>query len=77
MKGALAILELRLKDRKFILGNAATIVDISLCGYLFFADEFGVSWNDYPAIGAWLERIKALPRWVHPYELMPGHPLKR
>ena len=25
-------------------------------------------------IGAWLDRIKALPGWKHPYELMPGHP---
>ena len=38
---------------------------------------FGVSWPDYPQVGAWLERVRALPGWVHPYELMPGHPLKR
>ena len=75
MNGALAILELHLKSQKFIVGNAPTIADISACAYLYFADEFGVSWNDHPAIGAWLERIKALPGWVHPYELMPGHPL--
>ena len=25
-------------------------------------------------IGAWLDRIKALPGWKHPYELMPGYP---
>jgi glutathione S-transferase len=75
VNGSLAILELHLKNQKFIVGNAPTIVDISACGYLYFAEEFGVSWNDYPAIGAWLERIKALPGWVHPYELMPGHPL--
>ena len=24
---------------------------------------------------AWLDRIKALPGWKHPYDLMPGHPL--
>jgi glutathione S-transferase len=23
----------------------------------------------------WLDRIKALPGWKHPYELMPGHPM--
>jgi glutathione S-transferase len=23
----------------------------------------------------WLDRIKALPGWKHPYDLMPGHPL--
>jgi len=75
MKGSLSILETHLKKQTFIVGNAPTIVDISACGYLYFADEFGVSWSDYPAIGAWLERIKALPGWVHPYQLMPGHPL--
>ena len=25
-------------------------------------------------IGAWLDRVKALPGWKHPYELMPGYP---
>src|SRR5918995_1358419 len=26
-------------------------------------------------IAAWLDRIKPMPNWKHPYELMPGHPL--
>ena len=25
-------------------------------------------------IAAWLDRMKALPGWKHPYELMPGYP---
>jgi len=75
LKGSFGILDLHLQKQKFIVGNAPTIADISACGYLYWPEEFGVSWNDYPAIGAWLERIKALPGWVHPYELMPGHPL--
>ena len=77
VKTSLVILDLHLKNRKFILGNAPTIADISACGYLYWPDEFGMSWAEYPAIEAWLARIKALPGWVHPYELMPGHPLKR
>jgi glutathione S-transferase len=40
-------------------------------------DEFGVDWAEYPAIGAWLERLKAMPGWAHPYDMMPGHPLPR
>jgi glutathione S-transferase len=71
----LAILDRHLQGRAFTLGNKPTIADISMCGYLYFADEFGVDWDDYPAIGAWLERIKTLAGWAHPYELMPGHPL--
>jgi glutathione S-transferase len=76
VKGSLVILDLHLKRQKFIVGDAPTIADISACGYLYWPDEFGVSWAEYPAIEAWLARIKALPGWVHPYELMPGHPLK-
>ena len=77
VKTNLGILDKHLADRPFALGERATIADLSMCGYLYWPEEFGVSWNDYPRIGAWLERIRALPRWVHPYELMPGHPLKR
>jgi glutathione S-transferase len=75
MKSALAILDAHLQGRSFVLGERPTIADLSLCGYLYFADEFAVDWADYPDIGAWLGRIRALPGWVHPYELMPGHPL--
>jgi glutathione S-transferase len=48
-----------------------------MTGYLYFpAEEFGFDVAaDYPAIGAWLERMKGLPGWKHPYELMPGYPL--
>jgi glutathione S-transferase len=75
VKSALGILNLHLTDKKFSATDRLTIADLSMCGYLYWPDEFGVSWGDYPAIGAWLERIRAQPGWVHPYELMPGHPL--
>ena len=47
-----------------------------MSAYLYYpAEEFGFDIaKDHPAIGAWLERMKALPGWKHPYELMPGHP---
>ena len=77
LKSSFGILDAHLGKQQFAVGDQPSIADISMCGYLYFADEFGVSWNDYPRIGAWLERIKALPGWVHPYELMPGHPVKR
>ncbi|MFK7855858.1 MAG: glutathione S-transferase family protein [Granulosicoccus sp.] len=73
-KGALSVLENRLKEAEFVVNGKPTIADISLCGYLFWPDEIGFDWADYPGIEAWLERIKTLPGWVHPYELMPGYP---
>ncbi len=77
IKGSLGILDKHLSGSAFAAGNDPTIADFSLCGYLYWPEEFGVSWSDYPRIGEWLERIRKLPGWVHPYELMPGHPLKR
>jgi len=74
--GALGILDQHLARNDFAVGGRPTIADLSMCGYLYFNDEFGVVWEkDYPNIGKWLDRIKALKGWAHPYELMPGHPL--
>ena len=43
---------------------------------LLSAEEFGFDIAaEHRNIAAWLERIKALPGWRHPYDLMPGHPL--
>jgi glutathione S-transferase len=75
MTGSLGILDKHLGARPFAVGDRLTIADISMCGYLYWPDEFGVSWQDYPHIGAWLARIRSQPGWEHPYKLMPGHPL--
>ena len=74
---ALGILDKRLTKAPFILGARPTIADLSLIAYLYYpADEFGFDIAQiYPAIRQWLDRIKALPGWAHPYDLMPGHPL--
>ena len=49
-----------------------------MCGYLYWPDEFGVSLGRVIRASArgW-SASASLPGWVHPYELMPGHPLKR
>ena len=74
---ALNIVAKHLSTRKFVAGAEPTIADLSLCGYLFYpAEVFGFDIAaEHPPIGAWLKRIRALPGWKHPYELMPGHPV--
>ncbi len=76
--GNLAILDKRLAAAPFVLGSRPTIADISLCAYLYYpAEEFGFDIAaQHKNIAAWLMRIKALPGWAHPYDLMPGYPLK-
>jgi glutathione S-transferase len=73
----LGIVDKRLAAKPFLLGEEPSIADISLAGYLFYPpEEFGFDvGTDHPAIGAWRERMRALPGWAHPYELMPGHPM--
>ena len=72
---AWGVLNTHLAGGSYVVGERLTIADLSLAGYLFFADEIGVDWASYPNIRGWLDRIRAEPRWVHPYQLMPGHPL--
>jgi glutathione S-transferase len=74
--GNLAIVNKRLEKVQYLVGDRPTIADISLTGYFYYpAEEFGFDIpKEYPAIAAWMERMKALPGWKHPYELMPGHP---
>ncbi len=75
--GNLGIINKRLEGRKFMLGDRPTIADVSLAGYLYYpVEEFGFDiGKEHPAIAAWRERVKALPGWAHPYDLMPGHPM--
>jgi glutathione S-transferase len=77
LQGNLAIVNKRLAGQDFLVSDKPTIADVSMTGYLYYpAEEFGFDIPaEYPAIGAWLARVKTLPGWKHPYELMPGHPL--
>jgi glutathione S-transferase len=74
--GNLAIVNKRLTGRQFLVSDRPTIADVSMTAYLYYpAEEFGFDIaKEHPAIGTWLERMRALPGWKHPYELMPGHP---
>ncbi len=76
---SLAIVDKRLAGRPFLIGERPTIADLSMCGYMYYpSEEFGFDISSaYPNIGGWLDRLKALPGWRHPYDLMPGYPLRR
>lgn len=74
-EAAWKVLDAHLAGREWIVGRRPTIADFSLAGYVFWPEEIGVDWKDYPNIRDWSARIAALPGWQHPYQLMPGHPL--
>jgi glutathione S-transferase len=74
--GNLAIVNKRLENAQFMLGERPTIADVSMCAYLYYPpEEYGFDIRkDHPAISSWLDRVKKLPGWAHPYDLMPGYP---
>ncbi len=74
-KSACYILDKHLDGRAWVATDRPTIADLSLCGYLYWMDEIGIDPAPFTNINAWLGNIKALPGWVAPYDLMPGHPL--
>ncbi|MBG1232284.1 glutathione S-transferase family protein [Aestuariivirga litoralis] len=69
VNGSMGVLDKHLAGRAFLLGDRPTIADISLVGYLYYGDE--LPFEVLPHVTAWTERVKALPHWKHPYDLMP------
>jgi glutathione S-transferase len=57
-----------------MVGAKPTIADFSLAGYVYYpVEEHGFVWTKtHPNIHAWMERMRALPNWRGPYELLPG-----
>jgi glutathione S-transferase len=58
---ALAVMESHLATRSFFVGDAYSIADISLYAYTHVADEGGFDLAPYPAVRAWLARVREQP----------------
>ena len=61
---ALGVMDNHLKDHAWFAGEDYSIADIALYAYTHCAEEGGFTLRDYPAIGAWLDRVAAQPRHV-------------
>jgi glutathione S-transferase len=68
INNSMKIIDGHLATRKFLLGDKLTVADLSMVGYLFYDGE--LPFEVTPNVLAWTQRIRALPRWKHPYELM-------
>jgi len=70
-EGALKIVDKHLAGKEWMTLGRPTIADLSMAGYMYYDGELGFDFAAYPALAAWRERIRALPGWKGPYELMP------
>ncbi|KQR71550.1 glutathione S-transferase family protein [Rhizobium sp. Leaf341] len=63
-------LEFSQNDKAFLISELPTIADIACCGYLFWAEQAKIDVDQWPAVYAWLTRIRTLPGWTEPSILM-------
>ncbi|MBG1260568.1 glutathione S-transferase family protein [Nostoc commune] len=61
---ALSLMEKHLTSYTFFVGERYTIADITLFAYTHVANEGGFDLTEFPAIQAWIERVKAQPRYI-------------
>jgi glutathione S-transferase len=61
---ALNLMEKHLMSHTFFVGERYTIADIALFAYTHVADEGGFDLTQFPAIQAWIERVKAQPSYI-------------
>lgn len=63
-EAALAVMERHLAERNFFVGDRYTIADIGLFAYTHVAHEGGFDLAKFPAVQAWIERVKAQPKYI-------------
>lgn len=78
LDAAAAIVDKHLATSPFMVASKPTIADFSVAGYVYYpVEEHGYDWaRSHPNIHAWMGRMRALPGWKDPYELMPGERIK-
>jgi glutathione S-transferase len=69
--GALKVVDGHLAKMPYMIGKRPTIADFSLCGYLYYGEELTIDLNQFAHVQNWLDRLKDIKGWKHPYDLMP------
>jgi glutathione S-transferase len=64
-EAALRVMERHLTEHNFFVGEHYTIADIALFAYTHVADEGGFDLSEFPAIGAWIKRVQAQPKYIN------------
>jgi glutathione S-transferase len=68
---ALKIVDTHLTAQPYVLGKRPTIADFSLCGYLYYGEELPFDLDQFAHVQNWLDRLRDIKGWKHPYDLMP------
>jgi glutathione S-transferase len=71
-EAALSFVDKTVTDQKFLVGDYPTIADIGCWGRMVFMAEGGFEMSNWPHLAAWANRIKAIPGFALPYDLIPS-----
>lgn len=70
-EGALSFIDRALDGRDWLVGEACTIADIGCWGRMVFMAEGGLDITRWPNLVTWSGRLKAMPGFALPYDLIP------
>jgi glutathione S-transferase len=71
-EAALGFFDKSIKGRDWLVGDSPTIADIGCWGRMVFMAEGGMNIENWPHLLAWSNRIKAMPGFALPYDLIPS-----
>jgi glutathione S-transferase len=71
-EAALSFVDRTVTDRPFLVGDDCTIADIGCWGRMVFMAEGGFEIGRWPNLEAWAGRLKAMPGFAPPYDLIPS-----
>ena len=63
-EAALKLMDDHLARQEWFVGSGATLADIALFAYTHVCEQGSFALDDYPAVRAWLTRMRALPGFV-------------
>jgi glutathione S-transferase len=70
-EAALGFFDKSLAGRDWLVGDACSIADIGCWGRMVFMAEGGFDIARWPNVRAWSERLRAMPGFALPYDLIP------
>jgi glutathione S-transferase len=71
-EAALSFVDKTVTENGFLVGDYPTIADIGCWGRMVFMAEGGFEISNWPHLEAWANRIKAMPGFALPYDLIPS-----
>jgi glutathione S-transferase len=71
-EAALSFVDQTVTNQPFLVGDYPTIADIGCWGRMVFMAEGGFEISNWPHLEAWAARLKAMPGFALPYDLIPS-----